>query len=142
MISRQIHLVLIQHYYFRFFTMSNKPCFSHKKRSTPLSFINGDISQRLQSISLLFTVCALNEATMNECTFCFFLFTPRLVVVSSYHQSPILCVSLLRTAPYITILLLVWSASKGSRKGGGCHEANDRSCGNGCAFVGSILFMN
>ena len=34
--------------------MSTKPCFSHKKRSTPLSFINVDISQRLQAISLPF----------------------------------------------------------------------------------------
>ena len=58
------------------------------------------------------------------------------VVVSSPHQSPSLGVSLFRTAPSITILLLVWSASKGSRKGGGCHEANDHSCGNGCALTG------
>ena len=42
---------------------------SQKKRSTPLSFINVDISQRLQAISLPFTDCALNEATMNECKF-------------------------------------------------------------------------
>ena len=35
----------------------------------PLSFINAYISQRLQAISLLFTDCALNEATMNGCTF-------------------------------------------------------------------------
>ena len=49
-----------------------------KKRSTPLSFINVDISQRLQAISLSFTDSALNEATMNECKFCFFLSTPRL----------------------------------------------------------------
>ena len=40
------------------------------KRSTPLYFINLDISQRLQAISLPFTDCALNEATMNECKFC------------------------------------------------------------------------
>ena len=52
-----------------FTNMSTKPCFSHKKRSTPLSFINVDISQRLQAISLPFTDCALNEATMNGCTF-------------------------------------------------------------------------
>ena len=45
---------------------------SQKKRLTPLSFINVDISQRLQSISLPFTDCALNEATMNKCKFCFF----------------------------------------------------------------------
>ena len=31
----------------------------------PLSFINVDISQHLQAISLPFTDCALNEATMN-----------------------------------------------------------------------------
>ena len=51
-----------------------------KKRSTPLSFINADISQRLQAISLPFTDCVWsnNEATMNECKCCFFLFTPRL----------------------------------------------------------------
>ena len=58
------------------------------------------------------------------------------VVVSSSHQSPSLGVSLFRTAQSITILLLVWSASKGSRKGGGCHEANYRSSGNGCALSG------
>ena len=28
------------------------------------------------------------------------------------------------------------SASKGSRIGGGCHEANDNSRGNGCALSG------
>ena len=60
------------------------------------------------------------------------------VVVSSSHQSPSLGVSLFRPAPSITIQLLLWSASKGSRKGGGSHEANDRSCGNGCAL--SVLF--
>ena len=49
-----------------------------KKRSTPLSFINADISQRLQAMSLPFTDCALNEATMNGCKFCFFLITARL----------------------------------------------------------------
>ena len=41
-----------------------------------------------------------------------------------------------RSAQSITILLFVWSASKGSRKGGGCHEATDHSCGNGCALSG------
>ena len=30
----------------------------------------------------------------------------------------------------------MWSASKGSQKGGGCHEATDHSCGNGCALSG------
>ena len=40
----------------------------------PLSSINVDISQRLQTISLPITDCALDEATMNECKFCFFLF--------------------------------------------------------------------
>ena len=58
------------------------------------------------------------------------------VAVSSSHQSPSLGFSLYRTALAITILLFVWSASKISRKGGGCHEANDRSCGNGCALSG------
>ena len=58
------------------------------------------------------------------------------VVVSSSHQSLILGVSRFRSAQSITILLLVWSASKNGRKGGGCHEANDRSCGNGCALSG------
>ena len=51
---------------------------SQKKWSTPLSFINVDISQRLQAISLPFTDCDLNEATMNEFKFCFCFFTPRL----------------------------------------------------------------
>ena len=49
-----------------------------KKRSMPLSFINVVVSQSLQAISLSFTYCVLNEATMNGCTFCLFLFTPRL----------------------------------------------------------------
>ena len=40
------------------------------------------------------------------------------------------------SAQSITILLSVWSASKGSRKGGGCHEATDHCCGNGCALSG------
>ena len=60
------------------------------------------------------------------------------VVVSSSHQSPSLGVSRFGTAQSITILLSVWSASKGSRKGNGCHEANDRSCGNGCALTGLL----
>ena len=58
------------------------------------------------------------------------------VVVSSSHQSPSLGVSLFRSALSITILLSMWSVSKGSRKGGVCHEANDQSCGNGCALSG------
>ena len=37
--------------------------------STPLSFIDVDISQRILAISLPFTDCALNEATMNGCIF-------------------------------------------------------------------------
>ena len=45
-------------------------------------------------------------------------------------------VSMFRTAPSIAILLLVWFASKGSRKGGGLLEENDRSCGNGCELSG------
>ena len=57
-------------------------------------------------------------------------------VVSSSHQSPSLGVSQFRSALSITILLSVWSASKGSRKGGGCHEANDNSRGKGCALSG------
>ena len=43
-------------------------------------------------------------------------------------------VEVFRSAQSITILLSVWSASKGSQKGGGCHEANDHSRGNGCAL--------
>ena len=43
------------------------------------------------------------------------------IVVISPHQLPSLGVSLLRTAPSTTILLFVWSALKGSGKGGGCH---------------------
>ena len=39
--------------------------FQSQKRSTPLSFINVDISQRLQAILLPFNDCALNEATMH-----------------------------------------------------------------------------
>ena len=39
----------------------------------------------------------------------------------------------------MTILLSVSSVSKGSRKGGGCHEANDHSRGNGCALSGHSL---
>ena len=70
MISRPIHLVLIQ----QFSLHHLEPCFSHRKRSMPLSFINVDISQRLQAISLPFTDCALNEATMNGCIFCLFPF--------------------------------------------------------------------
>ena len=58
------------------------------------------------------------------------------VVVSSSHQSPSLGVSLFRSALTITIQLSVWSASNGSQKGVGCLEANDRSCGNGCALSG------
>ena len=58
------------------------------------------------------------------------------VVVSSSHQSPGLGALLFRSAQSITIQLLVWSGSKCSRKAGGCHEANDRSCGNGCALSG------
>ena len=57
-----------------------------------------------------------------------------IVVVSSSHQSPSLGVSLFRSALNITILLSMWSSLKGSRKGGVCHEANDHSCGNGCAL--------
>ena len=45
-----------------------------------------DISQCLQAISLPFTDCELNDATINGCTSCFLLFTP--VVVSTPYQSP------------------------------------------------------
>ena len=34
----------------------------------------------------------------------------------------------------MTILLSVWSALKGSQKGGGCHEATDHSCDYGCTL--------
>ena len=40
------------------------------------------------------------------------------------------------SAMCITILLSVWSASKGSQKGGGCHDANYHSHGNGYALSG------
>ena len=45
-------------------------------------------------------------------------------------------VEVLRSAHSIAILLSVWSASKGSQEGGGCYEANEHSCGNGCALSG------
>ena len=38
--------------------------------------------------------------------------------------------------PSIAIPLLVWLAPKGSKEGGGCHEATDHSCGNGIALSG------
>ena len=57
-------------------------------------------------------------------------------VVSSFHQSPSWGVSRLRSAQSIAIILSMRSASKGSRKGGGCHEANDHIRGNGCAMSG------
>ena len=41
----------------------------------------------------------------------------------------------------ITIVLSVLSASKGSRKGGGCHEANDHSRGNSCELCGRSLHV-
>ena len=59
-----------------------------------------------------------------------------LVVVSSSHQSPSWGVSRFCLAQSIGILLSVWSASKGSKKGGGCHEATDHSCSNGCRLSG------
>ena len=58
------------------------------------------------------------------------------VVVSSSHKSPRLGVSRIRSVQSIAILLSVWMASKSSKKGGGCHEATDHSCGNGCALSG------
>ena len=45
-------------------------------------------------------------------------------------------VEVFRSARSIVILLSVWLASKGSQKGGGCHEATDRGHGNGCALSG------
>ena len=63
-----------------------------------------------------------------------------LTVVSSSHQSPSIGVSRFRLAQSIAILFSVWSASKGSRKGGECHEANDRSSGNGCALSANKQF--
>ena len=41
-------------------------------------------------------------------------------------------------AQSIAILLLVRTASKGSQKGGGCHEANDHNRGNGGALSGRV----
>ena len=58
------------------------------------------------------------------------------VVVSSSHQSPSLGVSRFRSTLSMTILLFMWSALKGSKKCGGCHEANDHSHGNGCTLLG------
>ena len=58
------------------------------------------------------------------------------VVVSSSHQSPSWCVSRFRSAQSIAILLSVWLAPMGSRKRGGCHEANDHSRVNGSALSG------
>ena len=52
--------------------------FHSQREVNAIIFLNVDISQRLQAISLPFTDRALNEATMNECKFCFFLFTPQL----------------------------------------------------------------
>ena len=49
--------------------LCTKSSFSHIKRSTPLSFINVDISQRLHVIQLPYTDYALNESTMNGCAF-------------------------------------------------------------------------
>ena len=47
---------------------------SQKKRSTPLSFINVDISKRLQAISLPFTDCAMCSV---HCAMCSYEFFPR-----------------------------------------------------------------
>ena len=63
-------------------------------------------------------------------------FVAVLFVVSSLHPPPSGGVSRFQSAQTIAILLSVWSASKGSRRGGGCHEAIDHSCGNGCAMSG------
>ena len=64
------------------------------------------------------------------------------VDVSLSHQSSIWGVSRFRSAQRIAILLSVWSASKGSQKGGGCHEATDHSCGNGCTLSGLFYSCN
>ena len=56
------------------------------------------------------------------------------VDVSSSYPSPSCGVMRFRSVQFIAILLSVWSASKGSQNGGGCHEANDHSRGNGCAL--------
>ena len=58
------------------------------------------------------------------------------IVVSSSHQSPCVGVSRFRSAQSIAILLSVWSASKGSGKGGGCHEVTDHIFDNGCTLLG------
>ena len=47
--------------------------FQSQKEVNAIIFINVDISQGLQAISLPFTDCALNEVIMNGCTFSFFL---------------------------------------------------------------------
>ena len=60
----------------------------------------------------------------------------KVVVVGSSHQSSFRGVSRFRSTQSIKILLLVWSASKGSGKGGGCHEATAHSSDNGCALLG------
>ena len=60
------------------------------------------------------------------------------VVISSSHRSPSCGVLRIRSAQSIMILLSMWSASKGSRKGGWCHEANDHSRGNGCTLSGQF----
>ena len=46
-----------------------------------------------------------------------------------------------RSSQSTTMLLSVWSASKGCRKGGGCHESNDHSRGNGCALSGDSVHV-
>ena len=48
------------------------------KRSMPFCLIYVDISLRLQAISLPISDCALNDATMNRCAFCFIPYTSRL----------------------------------------------------------------
>ena len=98
-------------YSFSFDTLSTKPCFIEEKKSMPLSFMYIDVSQRLDAISLPFTDCALNEATTNGCLFCFFLLTPVVVVVNSFHQSRRCGVSRFQSAQSIKIPLSVWSAS-------------------------------
>ena len=74
-----------------------------------------------------------------QCAYCaqtVFVRNQYVVVVSSSHQSPSCAVSWFRSTQSIAILLSVWSASKGSLIGGGCHEATDHCHGNGCALLG------
>ena len=57
--------------------LEHQAMFQSHNEVIAIIFINVDISQGLQAISLPFTDCAFNEATMNGCTICFFLFISR-----------------------------------------------------------------